>query len=199
MEENTLISRRERRKLDTWHTIRQTAFQLIIERGYNNVTLDDIATAADVSRATLFNYFRSKDAMLFNPDPEVQTHWETFMAHRPVTEPIWITLEAFFLDFTAGYESKLRLQKQLQQDGIVLGQSTQGVSERLHVFLLNWIHERLAAQGQTLDEGAFLLGVAFTAMTSAFDRWDATQDFGVLQDLIQHAFQRAGRGLLTPP
>ncbi|GBF08006.1 transcriptional regulator [Deinococcus aerius] len=199
MEGKPTSGRRERKKLDTWRTIRQTALRLISERGYHNVSLEDIAAAADVSRATLFNYFRSKEAMLFDPDPEEQTHWETFLAQRPTDEVPWASLEAFFLDYTAGYETKLRLQKELQQGGTVLSQAKQDGSVRVHAFLSTWLRPRLLAQGQDPDESDFLLSIAFTAMSTAFARWDPKQDFGVFQHLIRQAFGRVGRGLLTPP
>ncbi|SMB85550.1 TetR/AcrR family transcriptional regulator [Deinococcus hopiensis] len=197
MDETGPIGRRERKKLDTWRAIRQTALRLITERGYSNVSLDDIAEAADVSRATLFNYFRSKEAMLFDADPEEQIHWEHFMAGRPADEHPWASLEAFFLDYTGGYEAKLRLQKQLQNEAPTLDQAKQGVSVRLHTFLSTWLQSRLTDQGKNPDEAEFLLGVAFVAMGTAFGRWNATQDFKVFHDLIRSAFHWAGQGLLS--
>ncbi len=199
MDDLTSLGRRERKKLETWRSIRQTALHLITERGYSNVSLDDIAQAADVSRATLFNYFRSKEAMLFDADPEEQRQWERFMAHRPADEHPWTTLEAFFLEYTGGYEIKLRLQKQLQEDEPSLNQSKQEVSVRLHAFLSSWLQARMAAQGRNPDEADFLLGVAFAALGTAFNRWDPTQAFSVFHDLIRHDFQWAGQGLLTSP
>ncbi|PYE50479.1 TetR/AcrR family transcriptional regulator [Deinococcus yavapaiensis] len=199
MEEKTALGRRERKKLDTWRAIRHAALQLIAERGYANVSLDDIANAADVSRATLFNYFRSKEAILFDPDPEERDRWVAFMASRPADEAVWVSLEAFFLDYTGGYETKLRLQKQLQQDVPVRGAAGQDASARLTAFLTDWLRARLAAQGHDPEDAAFLLGVAFTAMSTAFARWNLNQDFAVFHDLIHRGFARVGRGLLTSP
>ncbi len=44
--------------------IRRAAFELITERGYSAVTVEDIAERAGVSRRTIFNYFPSKSDML---------------------------------------------------------------------------------------------------------------------------------------
>lgn len=47
-----------------------TALDLILERGYSAVTMDDVAEHAGVSRRTVFNYFPSKADMLgFLPMP----------------------------------------------------------------------------------------------------------------------------------
>ena len=56
--------RRERRAAETRLRLFRCALQLFSERGFSNVTVEDITEAADVGKGTFFNYFESKDHVL---------------------------------------------------------------------------------------------------------------------------------------
>lgn len=55
---------RERKKRQTRAAIRDVALKLFLEKGYDSTTTSEIASKADVSIATLFNYFPSKESLL---------------------------------------------------------------------------------------------------------------------------------------
>ncbi len=57
--------RRERKKRETRRRIVETATRLFSERGFDAPTVDEIAAAADVAKGTIYNYFDSKEAILF--------------------------------------------------------------------------------------------------------------------------------------
>ncbi|MFC3997645.1 TetR/AcrR family transcriptional regulator [Nocardiopsis sediminis] len=58
-------SRRERKKRQTRRLIAETAVRLFAEQGYEQTTVAQIASAADVATKTFFNHFPSKDDVLF--------------------------------------------------------------------------------------------------------------------------------------
>jgi len=57
---------RERKKQRTRELIEATARQLFIERGFEAVPVAEIARAAEVSEATVFNYFPTKEDLLYS-------------------------------------------------------------------------------------------------------------------------------------
>ena len=62
--------RRTRKRLATRQRISDAATRLFVERGFDEVTVDEIAEAADVARMTVFNHFSRKEDMFFDLDEE---------------------------------------------------------------------------------------------------------------------------------
>lgn len=58
-------SRRERKKRETRARIVDAATRLFVAHGFDAPTVDDIAEAADVAKGTIYNYFDTKEALLF--------------------------------------------------------------------------------------------------------------------------------------
>ncbi|MCP4803926.1 MAG: TetR family transcriptional regulator [Proteobacteria bacterium] len=61
---------RERKKQNTREALIASAMELFALRGYDAVTVDDIAAHAGVSRRTAFRYFPKKDMLAFPRQPE---------------------------------------------------------------------------------------------------------------------------------
>jgi AcrR family transcriptional regulator len=58
------VSRRERKKQQTAQKIASAALRLFAKRGFDRVTISEIAEAADVARGTLFSHFPTKESLV---------------------------------------------------------------------------------------------------------------------------------------
>lgn len=85
---------RSRKRLATRRAISAVADRLFLERGFDNVTVDEIAAAAEVGRMTVFNHFSRKEDMFFDRDEEGR---EVLRAALRERDPRVSTVEAFRL------------------------------------------------------------------------------------------------------
>jgi AcrR family transcriptional regulator len=61
---------RERKKRQTRQLISDMASGLFVQRGFDNVTVAEVAEAANVSTKTVFNYFQRKEDLFFDRFPQ---------------------------------------------------------------------------------------------------------------------------------
>jgi AcrR family transcriptional regulator len=78
---------RERKKARTRAVIRGQALRLFRERGYSATTVEQIAAAAEVSAATFFRYFPTKEDVVLQDDLDIIT-LEAFEAQPAELSPI---------------------------------------------------------------------------------------------------------------
>jgi AcrR family transcriptional regulator len=90
---------RERKKRRTRAAIAAAAMQLFTERGFEAVTVADVARAAEVSEKTVFNYFPAKEDLVFAAGAERRAALVDAVRGRPpgssVVEPFRALTEAF--------------------------------------------------------------------------------------------------------
>ncbi len=80
------LGRRERKRLATHHALRTAALQLGAERGIRDVTVEEIATAADVSVRTFYDHFPSKEDAIIGFDAWRVDQLRDALASRPPDE-----------------------------------------------------------------------------------------------------------------
>ena len=79
---------RERKKRAAREAIAATARRLFAERGFDAVTVAEIAAAADVSEKTVFNYFATKEDLAFAGREEGITQFVAAITERPPTTSV---------------------------------------------------------------------------------------------------------------
>ncbi|MFI5896195.1 TetR/AcrR family transcriptional regulator [Actinoplanes sp. NPDC051513] len=79
---------REQKKERTRRHIADTAWVLIADHGFGRITVAEIARAADVSEATVFNYFATKEDLFFFRLDEYGERLVRGVADRPAGEGV---------------------------------------------------------------------------------------------------------------
>src|ERR1700733_11651730 len=88
---------RERKKLRTRRLIAETAARLFVERGFDAVPVAEVARAADVSEATVFNYFPTKEDLVYSGLERFENELLDAVRTRPPGESIATAAGPFFL------------------------------------------------------------------------------------------------------
>jgi AcrR family transcriptional regulator len=159
------------------------ALELFAERGFEQTTVEDIATRAGLTKRTFFRHFADKREVLFSGGQEFQQRFVEGLAAAPASVP---PLEAVAVALEAG--------------GAFLRDRRDFARRRQAVVTANAeLHERelvkLASVSAALAEGLRERGVpepaaSVTAETgiavfrTAFERWVAAEDGRELADFI---------------
>nr|CEL15888.1 Transcriptional regulator, TetR family [Kibdelosporangium sp. MJ126-NF4] len=89
--------RRERKKAATRATILEAATELFLARGFDAVTVREIADAADVSPKTVFTHFPHKEALVFSDEGERHERLIAAVSGRAAGTSISDALKAHYL------------------------------------------------------------------------------------------------------
>jgi AcrR family transcriptional regulator len=93
---------RERKKQQTRLAISNIATQMFIERGFDRVTIAEVAEAAEVSANTIFNYFTTKEELFFDRGEESVGALSRIVKGRAIGESVLDALYRSFQEVTQG-------------------------------------------------------------------------------------------------
>ncbi|WP_026875536.1 TetR/AcrR family transcriptional regulator [Jiangella gansuensis] len=196
------VGLRERKKAATRAALSAAANRLAIEHGVENVTVEAIAAAADVSPRTFHNYFSSREEAIVASIVDWAVALTDKLRDRPADEPIWDSLLAVLLDgLEDSPEAKARWKA--QSDMIMANPSV--VASQLAA--LDGMRRRVTAavaERTGTDPAVDLYphlagGVAAMALKSAMDLWLTGDSGRGIKDLVTEAFAMLRAGLPQPP
>lgn len=131
--------RGDRRVSRTRRVLHEALRSLILEKGYDRVTVQDVIDRADVGRATFYAHFRDKDDLLLKGFEEMRQSLRRHLAAVPRTptgrsgEGLGFTRVLF--EHAAGHRREYRAQVGSQSGGAIV--------EALHTELTSLVRARL--------------------------------------------------------
>jgi AcrR family transcriptional regulator len=192
---------RERKKLRTRHALGAAALELAVAHGLAEVTVEQIAEAADVSPRTFFNYFSSKEEAIVAADVERALLMEERLAARPADEPVLVSLRAVVREMVVGADARRR--DWIRQVRLVRANPAL-VPHQLAAYAA--MEQRLAAviaQRTGLGEHdlypAVTAAAVMSATRAATTRWLEADGEVDLAACIDEALDLLGAGLEHPP
>jgi AcrR family transcriptional regulator len=184
----------ERKRQRTRETVADTALRLFAARGFEQVTVEEIAEASDVSPRTFFRYFAAKEETLFAESDAGRSILLQSLAAQPVDVPLLVALQSAMRSVVAYYadqRDRLRMRHQVVTSSPSLRTRTAERQQRWESDVVEYV--RASGRAGDMDDLELRLLVASTttALRVAVETWVAADaDDRALVDLLEVAFRR---------
>lgn len=176
---------REQKRIATKRALQVALLRLSLERGFDNVTIEDVAQAAQVSPRTFFNYFASKEEAVAGPhgshelSPEEVARYEEGVGD-PLTD--FIVVMAGRASGEQDFELHSLRRDLMQSESRLLGDKA-GQMQRIREQVVDMIAERLRGdelragrmpdEATVQDRAGFITMLCLTIARHGWSRWAA--------------------------
>lgn len=185
-----------RRRSTTQDHIAGVAIELFAARGFDDVSVDDVAAAAGISRRTLFRYYASKSAIPWGDFDAHLQHLRELLSTLSPQISLGEALREALLAFNTYAEHEMAEHRQRMRV-ILETEALQAYSMTMYAgwreVIATYVAHRIGAESSDLlpqTVAWLMLGVAL----SAYEKWLADESVS-LTDAIAQAFEIARPGL----
>jgi AcrR family transcriptional regulator len=185
------ISERKRRAVRT--ELSEVALQLLTDRDFESVTVDEIAAAAGVSRRTFFRYFASKEDVVFAfLDQGAMRFCEEVVTRPPEEGPVTAVHQAL-RHHLAAYQSSTALVRLVRETPSLRAREHVN-REQLRLGIVEALGRRLGVDAERDARPHVLASIALAPLDAAFVTWfsgaRSGEDLGSLLDEALATFNR---------
>ena len=187
-----------RRRSTTQDHITNVALDLFAERGFDDVSVDDVARAAGISRRTLFRYYPTKNAI---PWGDFDAHlglMRSLLHAEPYDAPMSVALRSALLAFNRFDETETARHRERMRvilETAALQAHSMTMYAGWRAVVADFVARRLGVKAADLLPQTIawtMLGVAM----SAYENWLADESAS-LQTALGAAFDTVSAGLAT--
>jgi AcrR family transcriptional regulator len=193
---------RERKKLATRQVLSSAALRLAIERGLDNVTIEDITAEADVALRTFRNYFASKYEAVAAIGADRARRIGMSLLERPAAEPLWEALTHAVLEHYEGTEQAPSRETMAALGRVLQTPAMRGEYLKVNFEMQNALATAIAERvGTDLGADMFpqvLAGAVTAASQVAIRRWYAADPPEPLRPILERALRQLASACSQP-
>ena len=188
---------RERKKRATREALRLAALRLAVEKGWEQVRVEDIAAEAGVSTRTFNNYFASKDAAFLATAYDRGARMQAALAARPAEEPLWPAVINAVVHGFAAEAIDLRQARRIRPTPTLAAEQLKAIAV-IEQGLAEGIARRIGADVE-LDLYPRLVAAAVISATRVtVEHWLRTESDLPFPLVLHEALERVAAGLPLP-
>jgi AcrR family transcriptional regulator len=197
-----MVGLRERKKLATRQALSSAALRLAIERGLDNVTIEDITAEADVALRTFRNYFASKYEAVAAIGADRARRIGMSLLERPAGEPLWEALTHAVLGHYEGTDRAFSRETMAALGRVLQTPAMRGEYLKVNFEMQNALAAAIAERtGTDLEADMFpqvLAGAVTAASQVAIRRWYAADPPEPLRPILERALRQLASACSQP-
>lgn len=194
---------RERKKLAVRRKLGSATIRLAMERGLENVSIEDITAEADVALRTFSNYFSSKYEAICAIGADRAQRIGTSLLARPAGEPLWEALTNAVLQHYEGTDQPFDKQSMAALRLVLHSPAIRGeylkVNSAMQAALAEAIAERLGIDIELDMYPQIVAGAVTAASQVALRRWSDADPPTALKPLLRRALEQLATACSSPP
>lgn len=192
------LGRREQKREETRRRLTRAAQRLFVEQGFDGTSVDEIASAAGVSRRTFFHYFDSKEDVVLSRHADFERALVDAIRTAPPHEPLLRVAEHAVIAALGLFDpEEARLIEQLKRDTPAFGARDHGKYERLERAIAGALAERSGTAPDDLRtrlDAMLVTGVLRVGGAG----WVGASAAGMpMEDYVRQVVRTLGSGLAT--
>jgi AcrR family transcriptional regulator len=185
---------RERKKLATRKALSDAALRLAVDRGLENVTIEDITAEANVALRTFRNYFTSKYEAVAAIGADRAYRIGASLLERPAAEPLWEALTHAVLEHYEGTDRAFSRDTMTALGRVLQTPAMRGEYLKVTFEMQNALAAAIAERtGTGVEADMFpqiLAGAVTAASQVAIRRWYAADPPAPLRPLLELALRQ---------
>ncbi|MGW4230005.1 TetR/AcrR family transcriptional regulator [Streptomyces sp. NPDC004980] len=197
--------RRNRKTRRTRDALAQAAFELVLDRGLRNVTVEEIAQAADVDRRTFSRHFPNKEAAALDAVRGDGDRINQALRARPAAEPPLVAYRGAVLDWLDDPDAEPWHLRPRIFDLLVMAEEEPTLYAAFHHIRVDAQEESVAILAQRLGvdprqdiRPAVAVAAGAGALLAAQAAWVRGGRPAALPEFVVHAFDALSGDLLEP-
>ncbi len=181
---------REMKKERTRSDIVRVATRMFASRGFDDVTVDEIAAEAEVSHRTFYRYFATKEELVLGTLQHGLDDFVNMFTKRPRSESVIASVRGAIMDLAANYEHDLDNDRQRAALVRATPSLQQRQNERHAAFenaMVPLIADRLDVDPADDIRPALIAGCAVAAIRAATSQWLLGDENRPLLPIVEQA------------
>jgi AcrR family transcriptional regulator len=196
-------SLQDKRRRFVANEIARTALRLFAEKGFDEVTIDEIAAEAGMSSRTFFRYYATKEDVVLQYQRRTQERLLSALGRRPAEEgPVTALREAYLATSTVAPEDRerVRMQSRFTADSRTLGVRSHGDRALDELKVAELLAERMGVDPATDPRPRTIAVSMGAAAAAAYNAWvlgggegDPAADIAAALQLLEDGLSRLDR------